>query len=1040
MVYVVLWALGVGVPVEDAATAQTLLASVRTPEVAAASPDAAQHADATVDTSGFRVELAKSAPATGAPRVGGAASFAVRLYWGDKELTGDGYVCRWRSDGGVRFLEDEGPLINTGVFLRPGRQRLWVEVVPRAGSSQGLAAVSEPIVLDVDAPAFVLAATPAKPLVGEEVTVSIRDFPLHDGVEFHWDPLPSQARLVHVGERSLTFYPTRAETVPVQVTAVAADAGKSGGDLGSARLEVAAKPYDVSVDNRGLAEKPAVVWREGEGPVAAEGVAVGQNVRLRASVSPTPGNPPLAFAWSLCPGARARGGDDTREIEVSRREVGPCQAAVEVRDGRGLLLGRGKGGFAVTVSQQELDDAVANARETDRLTVVSGEAWEAGNVERAVEAAGQAVRLSPKNTAALGALDRISREKTRLDGFLDRAGQALAGDDFEEVAAMVAEASKVNAKAPAIEAMRERARERRAVLDRVAALLAQGRSQWDSGEVEAALRLTGQALDLDPGHVAARTEREHMVDSRDRLIAALKHSSQLLAKKRFDSAAAALEEAKSINPAFPAVHEMDKAIAARKDRVWRMDERLARARDRWNAGDVDGALGSLAEALALDPEHAGTTAVRRKMAEARDALLKAEDRGETSLAAGKLAEAKAALAAAAKINARHPRLIALNEAVAHKESVHRRLVALRGEADRRREAGDLDGALLALNDMLALAPGQTALAAERDRLSRDRDAVGEALTRTGDFLAGRRFDLALSALAEAEKINARVPAVAQWRRKALADKAKAEAEAASLLSEASSRLAQKDYAAARKALDAARKAAPLSGALAAKAKDLDQRTEAGLVRQAAGRREQVARAKNAVATVDTDRVQRCETLGRDAAAKRAGGDHAGAIRAYQTLLQLCPDTCAAYNNVGASLFSLGYATESLPWFDEAVKCAPQEKLYKANATLTRKQLAPVAKTTPESAAMCSAAFDRAEQKRAKGDLAGAIGDYKAVVARCPTFCAAYNNMGLSLHKLGRAGESLPFFEQALRCNPKENLFKDNYDLTLKGLRTAQTRP
>ena len=49
-------------------------------------------------------------------------------------------------------------------------------------------------------------------------------------------------------------------------------------------------------------------------------------------------------------------------------------------------------------------------------------------------------------------------------------------------------------------------------------------------------------------------------------------------------------------------------------------------------------------------------------------------------------------------------------------------------------------------------------------------------------------------------------------------------------------------------------------------------------------------------------------------------------------------------------------------------------------------------------------------------------------------------MGLTLHKLGRPGESLPLFEQALRCNPKDNLFRENYDLTAKRLRAAAGRP
>jgi hypothetical protein len=171
------------------------------------------------------VELVKSAPTEGTLRVGGAASFEARLYAGDRELPGEAYVCRWLSDAGARFLEAEGPPRNTAVFMRPGRQRVWVEVVPRSGPSQGLSGVSEAVELEVGNPSFALSVTPPAPLVGEEVTVAIRDFPVHDGVEFRWDPLPAKAKLVSVSERGLTFFATEPVPIPVKVTATLSGAG-----------------------------------------------------------------------------------------------------------------------------------------------------------------------------------------------------------------------------------------------------------------------------------------------------------------------------------------------------------------------------------------------------------------------------------------------------------------------------------------------------------------------------------------------------------------------------------------------------------------------------------------------------------------------------------------------------------------------------------------------------------------------------------------------------------------------------------------------
>ncbi len=1011
--------------------AEAALAAVRAPGEPGASEERRPGTGAAAVASGLRIELVKSAPSEGTVRVGGAASFEARLFAGEREIDRAGYVCRWKADAGARFLEEEGPCTNTAVFLRPGQQRVWVEAVPRSGPSPGLAAVSEAVDLDVARPAFSLAVTPAAPLVGEEVTVAIRDFPIHDGVEFRWDPLPATARLVRVDERSLTFYPTEAANVPVRVTATAGNAGGKDAALGTAALTVAAKPYTVSVDNRGLLEAPATIWRDGEGPVAADGVAVGQNVRLRAVLTPTPRHPPLSYGWDLCPGAKVRGGEDGREIAVSRESLGECRAVLEVRDGRGLLLGRGQGSFAVTVPRQALDAAVAKARETEKLTHEAETAWADGQPDKAVTLAAQAARLNPKDVPALAALERLGRDKARLDGCLAKAGAALSVDDFAEVAAMLGEAAKVNAKAPAIAAMRREAAARHDILDRVDKLLATARDRWETGDVDGAIAATGQALGLDPGHAAAKVARERYVADRDRLLAALKQAAAYLQAKRFDSAAVALAEAKGVNARFAATRELEAAVAARKDKAWRLDERLARARDQWNAGEAEASLATLTEAVALDPEHAGAARARAEIAQAGEKLGRAEERAEAAIAAGKADEARAALAEAAKISPKHGKLAALRQSLAHRLDRDKRLAALGAEANARAAAGDLDGAVLAYDDMLALTPGDAALAARRDALRRSRDTALAALARARDYQGARRYDLALDALTEAEAAAPKLPALRGLRETLVAAGKGAEGQAAGELDAAEDLLRQKDLAGADAALRGLREKGPLPTALSGRARDLEGRVRAGLDGQASGRR-QAAAAK----AVDPDRQARCEAIGRQAAAKRAGGDHAGAIRDYQSLLNLCPQACQAYNNVGASLFSLGYAGESLPWFAEAAKCAPDEKLYQDNIAATRRRLAEAERPAAQPAPDCAAAFAAAEVRRGGGDLAGAIAGYREVVARCPNFCAAYNNMGLSLHKLGRPAESLPLFEQALRCDPKDNLFKDNYEQTAKRLRTA----
>jgi tetratricopeptide (TPR) repeat protein len=485
---------------------------------------------------------------------------------------------------------------------------------------------------------------------------------------------------------------------------------------------------------------------------------------------------------------------------------------------------------------------------------------------------------------------------------------------------------------------------------------------------------------------------------------------------------------------------MEQAIANRKDRAWRLDERLARARDQWNGGDADGALGTLTEATALDPEHPGAATARKSLAEARDRLRRAEDKAESALGQGDLAEAKTALDEAARICPRHPRLAELVGAVAARANRDKRLVGLRAEANRSLAAGDLDGAVRTLDAMLALAPGEAALVVERDRLARSRDVGADAVRRAMGYLADRRYDLALAALAEADKAKVRSSALGGLKQRVLGEKAKAESAAASKLAQARTLLAQKDYPAARDALEAVRKTGALSSAQLKDARELDRRVAEGLVRQEAVRREQAVRTTTKPSgTAEADRRARCAAIGQEAASRRATGDHAGAIRSYQTLLELCPDTCQATTTWGRRFFpGLSGRGRAL------VRRGGQMRAGRTALPGQRRHDAiPAGRGQPAGGRNGKSLRRGLCRRRIPShgrDLAGAIKGSRAVVARCPDFCAAYNNMGLALHKLGRPADSLPLFEQALRCNPKDNLFRENYDLTAKRLRTAESRP
>jgi tetratricopeptide (TPR) repeat protein len=994
-----------------------------------------------------RLELKKTAPLTGTVRTGGAVSFEVAAFSGDEAAPREGYVFRWESDAGAKFLDPEGPSGNTVVFTRPGPQKIWVTALAPVDGLLEPVAVSEALEVEVAGPLFRLSVEPREPRVGEEIKASVKDFPVREDVDFRWAALPRNATLVAVGEKEITFFLHDDKPAEVAVSARMPLAGK---DLGRVAAEVTARPYPVEVSNKGLVGQKPVIWKDGAGPEEVDAVPEGGAVLLRADINPMPGNPPLSFAWKLPPGTRLEPGESGRQVKVACDRVGEHKAVVEVRDSRNLLVGRGEGGFTVAVSRADMDRARHNAAQTAKLTAEAVRLWNRGEVDQAVDMAAKAAAMNPKSVDAAGEYRRLAADRERLADILNRAGEHLSKDEFVQAAGLLDEAGRINGQYPGIAQLDRSLRERKDVLAKVEALLGSAQQAWDGGDVEGAVRSVQSALALDPGHEAALARRARMVEGRDRIIAGLKEAAVFLEKKQFESAAASLAEVRGINEKFAPFREMDAAVASRRENAWKADQLLARAREQWTAGNMDAALGSLSDILAADPEHAGARAARQQTAQAREVVLKNVDQAKAFLAQDRPEDALAALSRAKGVNPAYAPVRELETAVAERKNRAGRIRELAAKARQDAAKGDLDAALGGVESILALEPAEAWAKTERVRLSALREEARGAMRLAEGLSSSGKHDKALDTLAGAlTKAPGYPPLVAQKARVAAAA-GSSQKRVGGLLAEASARLTRGDFSGTLAALSGLSGETGVSAADDRKAKELARAAKAGLDKAQAAQAAQAAQTaksspKTAASGKDPARPgapggdkARCDTLFARADGRRAAGEHAAAIKDYQEIVTTCPDYCTAYNNIGASLFTLGYARESLPWFEEARKCAPGEKLFADNAALTKKLAsAPAGNKPPESGrAVCAGTFDQAEKLRAKGDLAGAVRDYRKVVEQCPDYCAAYNNIGLALNRLGHVKESLPWFEEAYRCNPGEALFQDNIHITTKQMQQA----
>jgi tetratricopeptide (TPR) repeat protein len=316
---------------------------------------------------------------------------------------------------------------------------------------------------------------------------------------------------------------------------------------------------------------------------------------------------------------------------------------------------------------------------------------------------------------------------------LARAGEHLSRDEFVQVAGLLDEAGRINGQYPAIAAMEKAMQARKDTLSRVDGLLASAGAAWEAGDVEGALRSAQSALALDPGHEAAKAARDRLAGGRDRIISGLKEAAVFLEKKQFESAAAAVAEVKGVNERFGPLLEMESAIAARREQAWKADQMLARAREQWTAGDMDGALGTLSGILKTEPEHAGAVAASQQTAQARELVLKNVDQAKAFLAQGKTDEALAALGRAKGVNSAYAQIKELEKTVAERKNRAGRIRDLRAAAQKDGVRGDLDAALAAVEDMLVLDPSDAWAKTERARLAGLRDELRAAMRRPRGF-------------------------------------------------------------------------------------------------------------------------------------------------------------------------------------------------------------------------------------------------------------------------------------------------------------------
>ncbi|RTZ91559.1 MAG: hypothetical protein DSY91_04925, partial [Deltaproteobacteria bacterium] len=363
------------------------------------------------------------------PIYGSTARLRVRVKKGGKGP----YTPIWQaSEPGIEFDPPEG-METTVTFGRVKKIAVWVQVPQPAGQKT---IESKQVHAQVVGPKFTLALNPTNPYVGQEIRAKISSSTRipDDAIRWVWTSPPSSNRMEYNDPASEIGFKLK-DDKPLALQAEAR-VPHYGDVIGTVRKSIQAKRYDVKVTVLGPMGAKPMVWKEGKGLVEVKkAIAVHQNVRLLAKVTPAPKVSPIYYHWTLNEDSHFAGLSMGKEVTVNRSRTGSCIATVVVKDKDGTILGKGKGTFSVTISQARIDEGKKKAKDRKEAAKLLQQArgqWSKGQLAEAIATLKKARGLDPSNKNIPRELKDKGRKKTRIDRDLKQVDSRIARGKLKE--------------------------------------------------------------------------------------------------------------------------------------------------------------------------------------------------------------------------------------------------------------------------------------------------------------------------------------------------------------------------------------------------------------------------------------------------------------------------------------------------------------------------------------------------------------------------------------------------------------------------------
>ena len=505
-----------------------------------------------------------------------------------------------------------------------------------------------------------------------------------------------------------------------------------------------------------------------------------------------------------------------------------------------------------------------------------------------------ASRLAPSSRLLAQANQKAPNRAKQLEALLDQADELIDQEKFDQAAAKIDDAEKIDPKNKNIAKMRDTLKEKKEKAERKKTqaafdkFIAEAEKLIAKGEFDKAALQIDEAAKVDPKNkevaelradLKEKKEKAELAKTKGQFDKCIADAEKLMDKGEFDKAALQLDEAAKLDPKNKEVAELRADLKEKKEKAelaktkGQFDKCIADAGKLMDKGEFDKAALQIDEAAKLDPKSKDVAELRADLKEKKEKAELAKTKGqfdkciadaEKAIDKGEFDKAALQLDEAAKLDPKNKEVAGLRADLKEKKE-KAELAKTKGQFDKciadagkLMDKGEFDKAALQIDEAAKLDPKNKEVAElradlkeKKEKAERNKSEVQyeKLMDDAKGLLKQDKFDLAIAKVDEVDKVRPKDSDAASLRKKIV--DAKKEMEAETKAGQIASLLKQADKLMGDGKFDDAEKAISQAQELDAKNEDiLEMKQEFRDRKEKADRQKNAAKIKDLLSRAD----------------------------------------------------------------------------------------------------------------------------------------------------------------------------------------------